>query len=260
VVAVGGAAADHRAAPDAGGAPRAVRERAHPLSPTDVGALRAKIRAHFFVPDPLPPVAAETHRRFEPAPGVSAEAVTYATHLGMRVPAILYLPRPLPRGGRIPALVVVNGHGGDKYSWYSYYAGVTFARAGAAVLTYDQAGEGERSSTRQSRTYEHDRLVGDERMARRLAGLMITDVMQAVSFLAARREIDPARIGAAGYSMGSFVLALAGAGEPRLRACAMVGGGNLDGPGGYWDSSKKKMCQGLPYQSLAFLGGRRAVV
>ncbi len=128
------------------------------------------------------------------------------------------------------------------------------------MLTYDQAGEGERSSTRQSRTNEHDRLVGDESMARRLAGLMITDVMQAVSYLAARREVDPARIGAAGYSMGSFVLALAGAVEPRLRACALVGGGNLDGPGGYWDSSKKRMCQGLPYQSLSFLGDRGATV
>ncbi len=176
----------------------------------------------------------------------------------MRVPAILYLPNPLPRG-RIPAFIVVDGHGGDKYSWYSYYAGITFARAGAAVLTYDQAGEGERSSTRESHAREHDKLEGGATMARRLAGLMITDVMQAVSYLASRPEVDPSRIGAGGYSMGSFVLALAGAVEPRLRACALVGGGNLDGPGGYWDTSKQ-MCQGLPYQSLAFLGDRGAVL
>jgi dienelactone hydrolase len=223
-----------------------------------VAALRAQIRANFFVPDPLPPVDGKTHRRFEPARGVSAEAVTYATEFGMRVPAILYLPKPLPKG-RIPAVIVVDGHGGDKYSWYSYYAGIAFARAGAAVLTYDQAGEGERSSTRESHTREHDKLAGGATMARRLAGLMITDVMQAVSYLASRPEIDPARIGAGGYSMGSFVLALAGAVEPRLRACAMVGGGNLDGPGGYWDGSKP-MCQGLPYQSLSFLGDRGAVL
>jgi hypothetical protein len=89
---------------------------------------------------------------------------------------------------------------------------------------------------------------------------MMTDVMQAVSYLAARPEVDPTRIGAGGYSMGSFVLALTGAVEPRLRACVMVGGGNLDGPGGYWDASSKKMCQALPYQSLRFLGDRGAVV
>jgi hypothetical protein len=39
----------------------------------------------------------------------------------------------------------------------------------------------------------------------------------------------------------------------------LVGGGNIDGPGGYWDSSKP-MCQGLPYRSLNFLGDRPAIL
>ena len=233
--------------------------RAEPLTPARVAELRTQIRTNFFVPAPLPVLDAKTHRRFAPAPGVAAEAVTYATGFGTRVPAVLYLPDPLPRGGKIPAFIVVNGHGGDKYAWYSYFTGITFARAGAAVLTYDQAGEGERSGTRKSGTRDHDKLKGDEVLARRLAGLMITDVMQAVSYLAARPEVDAARIGAGGYSLGSFVLALAGAVEPRLRACVLVGGGNLDGRGGYWDGSKP-MCQGLPYQSLNFLGDRPAVI
>jgi dienelactone hydrolase len=232
---------------------------ADPLSPARVIDLRAQIRANFFVPDPLPVLAARTHRKFTPAPGVKAEAVTYATEFGTRVPAVLYLPDK-PSSSAIPALIVVNGHGGDKYAWYSYYTGVTFARGGIAVLTYDQAGEGERSASRKSGTRDHDKLKGDAVLARRLCGLMLTDVMQAVSYLAARPEVDATRIGAGGYSLGSFVLALAGAVEPRLRACVMVGGGNLDGPGGYWDSSSKTMCQGLPYQSLNFLGDRPAVV
>jgi hypothetical protein len=154
----------------------------------------------------------------------------------------------------------VNGHGGDKHSWYSYYAGILYARAGAAVLTYDQAGEAERNESRKSGTRTHDRLKGDSVLARHLAGLMITDVMQAVSYLASRPEVDEQRIGAAGYSLGSFVLALTGAVETRLKACVLVGGGNLDGIGGYWDSSSKTMCQALPYQSLRFLGDRGAVI
>lgn len=235
---------------------------AEPISSDRVADLRARIRANFFVPDPLPALDAKTHRRFAPASGVKAEAVTYATELGTRVPAILYLPDPLPKtaNGKIPAFIVVNGHGGDKYSWYSFYSGIAYARAGAAVLTYDQAGEGERSASRKSGTRDHDRLKGDAVLARRLAGLMITDVMQAVSYLAARPEVDATRIAAGGYSLGSFVLALAGAVEPRLRACVLVGGGNLDGPDGYWDSSSKTMCQGFPYRSLNFLGDRPAVV
>lgn len=229
-------------------------------APDDAAALRAQVRKNFFVPEPLPAIEGNVHRRFEPATGVRAEAVTYATELGMRVPAILYLPNPLPKGGKIPAFIVVNGHGGDKYAWYSYYTGIAFARGGMAVLTYDQAGEGERSAARKSGTRDHDKLKGDAIMARRLAGLMITDVMQAVSYLQSRPEIDGKRIGAAGYSLGSFVLALAGAVEPGLRACVLVGGGNLDGPEGYWDRSGKNMCQGLPYRSLEFLGDRPAQI
>lgn len=229
------------------------------MSPARVDELRARIRSNFFISDPLPALEAKTHRTFDPAPGVTSEALTYATALGSRVPAILYLPKPMPAGGRIPAFIVVNGHGGDKFSWYAWCAGITYARAGAAVLTYDQAGEGERNGQRKSGTRAHDRLKGDEVMARRLCGLMLTDVMQAVSYLSSRPEVDASRIGAGGYSLGSFVLSIAGAVEPRLRACVMVGGGNLDGPGEYWDRSKP-MCQALPYRSLEFLGDRPATV
>jgi dienelactone hydrolase len=233
---------------------------AEPLPQTRVAALREQIRGNFFVPDPLPAIEAETHRRFSPAPGVVAEAVTYVTEFGTRVPAILYLPDPLPAGGKIPAFIVVNGHGGDKYSWYAYYSGIAYARAGAAVLTYDPAGEGERSRTRKSGTREHDALKGDEELARRLCGLMLTDIFQATSYLASRPEIDPTRIAAGGYSMGSFVLAIAGAVEPRLRAVDLSGGGNLSGAGDYWERSSKTMCQAQPWHSLEFLGADRGAM
>jgi dienelactone hydrolase len=164
---------------------------------------------------------------------------------------------PKVRRGKIPALIVVNGHGGDKYTWYAFYTGILYARAGAAVLTFDPIGEGERNQKRQSGTRAHDRKVDPPEIAQRLGGLLMTDVMQAVSYLSRRDEIDPARIGAMGYSLGSFVLALTGAVETRLRACVLCGGGNLDGPEGYWDRSKP-MCQGIPYRSLALLGDRPA--
>ena len=62
-----------------------------------------------------------------------------------------------------------------------------------------------------------------------------------------------------GYSMGSFILSIAGAADDRLNACVLVGGGNLDGPGEYWDRSKP-MCQALPYKALSFLGDRPAAI
>ncbi|MCI0460617.1 MAG: prolyl oligopeptidase family serine peptidase [Gemmataceae bacterium] len=218
---------------------------------------RARIRTALFLPDPLPPLAAQSHSRFQPEPGIVAERVTYASQFGLRVPAILYLPEQ--RQGKVPGLIVVNGHGGDKYSWYAFYTGVLYARAGAAVLTYDPIGEGERHRERRSGTRAHDQNLASREMGQRLGGLLVTDVMQAVAYLQSRPEVDPRRIGAMGYSLGSFLVAVTGAVDPRLHACVLTGGGNLDGPDGYWDRSKP-MCQGIPYQALQFLGDRPAAL
>ncbi len=218
---------------------------------------RTQIRSALFVPDPVPPVKAQSYGTFEPAAGVIAERITYQTQFGLRVPAILY--RPKSHRGKLPALIVVNGHGGDKYAWYAFYSGVLYARGGAAVLTYDPIGEGERNSQRKSGTRAHDKVLVPDEMGRRMGGLMMTDLMQAVSYLRERPEVDSSRIGAMGYSMGSFVLALTGAADDRFKACVLTGGGNLDGAGAYWDKSKP-MCQGLPYQALNFLGDRPAAI
>ena len=230
---------------------------ASPQTLAQENAWRRDILRTLHVPDPQPELSPRVHGGFEPEPGIVAERVTYGTQFGLRVPAILYRPREA--GAPAPALIIVNGHGGDKFSWYAFYSGVAYARAGAIVLTYDPAGEGERNVNRRSGTRAHDKVEPPEELARRVAGLMVTDVLQAVSYLRSRPDVDARRIAAAGYSMGSFILALAGAADPRLRACVLVGGGNLDGPDGYWDRSKP-MCQGTPYRSLSFLGDRPAVI
>jgi hypothetical protein len=146
-------------------------------------------------------------------------------------------------------LIIVNGHGGDKYSWYAFYSGRLCPRR--RRLTYDPIGEGERNRERKSGTRAHDKLLEEPELGRRMGGLMVTDVMQAVSQLRSRPEVDPKRIAAAGYWVGSFILSLAGAIDERLYACVLTGGGNLDGPGEYWDKSKP-MCQALPYKALNF--------
>jgi dienelactone hydrolase len=220
---------------------------------------RDGIRSALFVPDPLPALQPESYGQIEIAPGVIAERVSYATAYGLRVPAIVYRPALKP-AAKAPGLIVVNGHGGDKYSWYAFYSGILYARAGATVLTYDPIGEGERNAERKNGTRQHDRNVEPEEMGRRMGGLMMTDVMQAVSYLAQRPEVDAGRLAAMGYSMGSFVLGLACAAETRLNSCVLTGGGNLDGDGGYWDSSSKKMCQAIPYQAMKLLGDRGAAV
>jgi dienelactone hydrolase len=228
---------------------------AHP----DWQDLRDRIDATLHVPEPLPDAAAKSYGEFQPAPGVTAERVSYATAYGLRVPAIVYRQQGASLIQR-PALIVVNGHGGDKSSWYAYWAGILYARAGAVVLTYDPIGEYERNAERKSATNQHDQYIAPDDMGRRMGGQMVTDIMEATSYLLQRKDVDPKRIAVLGYSMGSFITSIACAVENRLHACVLVGGGDLDGPGGYWDSSGRKMCQAIPYQSLSFLGNRGPVI
>jgi dienelactone hydrolase len=160
----------------------------------------------------------------------------------------------------------VNGHGGDKYTWYAFYSGILYARAGAVVLTFDPTGEGERNKDHKTGTRAHDRLEPVDapdhaELARRQGGLIIGDVMQAVTYLLERSEVDPNRIGAMGYSMGSFIVALTGAVDPRLAACVVAAGGGLQIPAGEFKPGSKPSCiQGLPYRSLAFLGDPPAAI
>ncbi len=227
------------------------------------GAWRHEIRKQLFVPSPLPALRAKTWSTFSPMPGVLADRVTYETAQGMRVPAIVYRPDPKVYRwkGRLPGVVVVNGHGGDKFSWYAVYSGLLFARAGAVVVTYDPIGEGERNARRASRESPspHDKVVDLPHWGQRLAGLMQTDVMQAVSYLRAQPEVDGSRIAVLGYSMGSFVAGLAGALDPRIHALVLSGGGTFDGPHGDWDSGRLP-CQAPPYRALGVLGDRPAIL
>jgi dienelactone hydrolase len=233
---------------------------AGPASSKQVDAWRQDMHRALFIPDPLPRPEVETYATEEITPGVTIEKVSYRTGYGLRVPAVIYRPTHRPHR-RMPAIVVVNGHGGDKSSWYAYYTGVLYAKAGAVVLTYDPIGEGERSDDHKDFTSEHDHVIlTPASMPARMGGLMITDAMQAVSTLADRHDVDAHRIAVLGFSMGSFISSLTGAADPRIHALLLVGGGDLDGPGGYWESSHAVMCQSGPYKALSILGDRPAVL
>ena len=219
---------------------------------------RRQIKQALFIPDPLPPLAPKNYGAFSPAAGVIAERVTYGTSYGMRIPAIVY--RPSKKGARLPGIAIVNGHSGDKTSWYAFYSGILYARAGAVVVTYDPVGEDERNSDRKSETNVHDTFVPGQQMPARMGGQFVTDIMQAVSYLSSRADVDPRRIAVAAYSMGSFHASIAGAIDTRIHALVLSGGGNLDGPGDYWARSPKVMCQSGPSRVLDFLTDRGAIL
>ena len=183
----------------------------------DWDALRRQIRQTLHVPDPLPKLAEKMYGRFAPTKDVAADRVSFGTDYGLRVPAIVYHQA----GATItkhPAIIIVNGHGGDKSSWYAYWAGILYARAGAVVLTYDPIGEYERDWQKRSGTRTPDD------MALRLAGFMITDIMQAARYLSERTYVDPKNIAVVGFSEASLACAL----DTSLHACVLVDSGDLD--------------------------------
>jgi dienelactone hydrolase len=224
---------------------------------------RVEIRKQLFLPAQLPALQAKVWSTFSPMAGVLADRVTYSTADGMRVPAIVYRPDPKTTHwrGRLPGIVIVNGHGGDKFSWYAFYSGMLFARAGAVAVTYDPIGEGERNSHRMSRVSpaEHDRIVDLPHWGQRLAGLMQVDVMQAVTYLRSMPTVDPARIGTVGYSMGAFITGITGAIDMRIHAVLLSGGGTYDEPHAYFDTGKLP-CQSAPYRALGVFGDRGPIL
>lgn len=219
---------------------------------------RQEVRKALYIPTPLPALNVRNHGSFSPEPGVIAERVTYGTEYGMRIPAIVY--RPAHLSGKVPGIVVVNGHGADKTSWYDFYTGILYAKAGAVVVTYDMIGEGERNDEHQNGADECERMIAMPGVPQRMGGLMVTDAMQGVAFLRSLPYVSRKRIAVLGFSLGSFVAALTGAVDAHFHALYLTGGGDLDGPGGYWDSSQCVMTQSAPYKALRFLGDRGAAI
>jgi dienelactone hydrolase len=227
----------------------------------DAAKWRLDIRHALYVQDKLPALDAKVWSSFSPTPGVIADRVTYTTADGMLVPAIVYRPdaKVTHYRGKLPGIVIVNGHGSDKFGWYAFYAGEMYARAGAVVVTYDPIGEGERNATRRSMQSPspHDADVTPpaplpkDDWGQRLGGLMQVDLMQAVSYLIAQPEVDAKRIAVAGYSMGAFIAGIEGAYDLRVHAVVLSGGGTYDdGMGGYFDMNHNP-CQNAPYHALA---------
>ena len=229
---------------------------------------REQIRRTLYVPARLPALEPRIWSSLAlPVAGgvpVTIDHVTYQTADGMLVPAVVY--RPQGFRGKLPGIVVVNGHGGDKFTWYAVYSGLLFAQAGAEVVTYDPIGEGERNASHKSHAGAHDKIWTapdgaeetefQQEWGRHLAGLMQVDAMQAVSYLRQRPEVDPNRIGLVGYSMGAFVSGITGAIDPRIHAVLLSGGGTYDdlADGGKSFDSGKLPCQAPPWLSLRVLG------
>lgn len=100
------------------------------------------------------------------------------------------------------AVLLVHGAGENRLWWLD--EAEALARRGFGVLLYDSRAHGESEGTLQS-WGDHEQL----------------DVIGALDFLSARPDVDPARLGAEGFSVGASAVALAAARDARVRAVVL---------------------------------------
>jgi pimeloyl-ACP methyl ester carboxylesterase len=143
-------------------------------------------------------------------------------------PVPAYFARPKGLSGRGPAVVFNHSHGGgytigkkELLEGRSYLQPQPYAAAltelGCSVLCIDHWVFGERSHTSEADTFKAMLWQG-----RVLWGMMVYDSLRAVDYLVSRPDVDPARIGTLGMSMGSTMAWWLAALDERIKATADI--------------------------------------
>ena len=161
------------------------------------------------------PLRTDVTRRLDYGKGFVIENLIYESRPGLVVTANLYLPSKIQ--GQIPAIVVIHSQHAPKVQMELQDLGMTWARAGTAVLVMDQLGAGERIQTQPwSREGYYSRYAMGEQLylaGESLMKWMVWDVERGVDVLLERSYIDPKRIVLLG--------AVAGGGDPAAVTAAV---------------------------------------
>jgi dienelactone hydrolase len=181
---------------------------------------RAEIRATLWkLLGRLPPRPSPIHARIlsvEETDVARIERFELENGAGDTVPGVIFLPRNL--SGPAPAILWNHSHG-DRYESgcrelfeadpTPVAPGSALAALGYVVLSIDACCFGDRQGRGPGGPHETGaaaELTAAKLhlwLGRTLWGMMLRDDLLALDYLAARPEVDPARIGAAGMSMGA---------------------------------------------------------
>jgi dienelactone hydrolase len=147
--------------------------------------------------------------------GYKIEKFVFDNGVDSEVPG--YIAIPDSRNGKLPAILTMHGHGSSKENMFGYQptsqdVADMLARRGYIVIGIDNYFNGERKGTGPAGSLETMAQRSDQEMSlfklnlwlgRTLWGMMLRDEQIALDYLLSRPEVDPARIGAQGMSMGS---------------------------------------------------------
>jgi len=209
----------------AGGAKAPVIER--------LGEEASRAVAQFFEYDRSIPLEARIVAKIDRDDAVR-EKIVFRGAQGFLVPGYLQLPT----GGTAPypTVLLLHGWSGSKESWWqdgNYISGGNVRRAllaeGFAVLALDAQCHGDRIAQNDFAPVNHyldDSTTGKPRkgyFTRDDIYIQTTrDYRRAIDYLETRAEIDKARIGIIGYSMGGTQTYLLMGVEPRIKAAVAV--------------------------------------
>src|SRR5689334_17785017 len=138
-------------------------------------------------------------------------------------PAPAYFAKPKNATGRLPTVLYNHAHGGayqigksELVDGRSHIATPPYAEfvtsLGWNVLCFDAWLFGERAGRAELDLFKETLWQG-----RVLWGMMVYDALKAVDYLVARPDVDAARLGTAGLSMGSSTAQWLGALDPRVK-------------------------------------------
>lgn len=132
------------------------------------------------------------------------------------LPALLWLP---PDSKPKSVVVLANGTGQNKHDFLSQLSCAAFVSAGAACISWDPLGEGERSHTPETRARE---FLNDDMMAistdigRPLLGIQVSEIRRLISAVRADTRTGKLPLAVAGYSLGGWTALLTGLVDDRV--------------------------------------------
>jgi len=136
---------------------------------------------------------------------------------GELIPALLQLPR---NAAAVPAVLLLHGFSSRKERMADTI-GRALGQLGVAALSIDLPLHGAREDGLEGLSLRNPlALVQKWRLA-------VREANAAVEYLRARRDIDPQRIGLAGYSLGAYLGVTVAARNEHVSALALAAGGDL---------------------------------
>src|SRR5262245_14867054 len=194
--------------------------------PAPQGSASVRMRRLLGLPQDRSPLAPEVLQKSDDGE-FAIEDVRFGAGRGERVPAIVVKPRSASTP--LPAIICLPGTGGTRQQLTDARLQLSerprtgwaraLAREGFLTISLDYRG----SDARGQNIYLE--ALREQLEGRSYMSLLVHETIRAVDYLQTRADVDGAKIGVTGFSLGGAIAWYAGAADPRLSVIAPVCGG-----------------------------------